>query len=53
MQAAADRIGPRRWVAIGMLASAAMAVLFQQLHTLTSWLIGASMLALLNRRRPL
>jgi MFS transporter, OPA family, sugar phosphate sensor protein UhpC len=39
-----ERIGPRRWVSIGMLASAAAVVAFQLVHTLTGWLVGAYML---------
>ena len=39
-----DRIGPRRWVALGMLLSAAIAVTFQQVHTVTGTVIGVYVL---------
>lgn len=39
-----DRIGPRRWVALGMLASAGLVVLFQMAHTVTGMILGAYML---------
>ncbi len=38
-----DRIGPRRWVSLGMLASAALVVVFQQVHTVTGMILGAYM----------
>jgi len=40
----ADRIGPRRWVALGMLLSAAMAFAFQLVDSLTGWLVGTYMI---------
>jgi sugar phosphate permease len=40
----ADRIGPRRLVAMGMLLSAAMCVAFSLVHTMTGWLVGTYML---------
>jgi len=39
-----ERIGPRRWVSLGMLLSAAAVVVFQQVHTLTGALMGTYML---------
>lgn len=38
-----DRIGPRRWVALGMLSSALLAVVFQQVHTVTGLILGTYM----------
>jgi OPA family sugar phosphate sensor protein UhpC-like MFS transporter len=39
-----ERIGPRRWVAIGMLLSATACVVFQQLDTFTGELFGGYVL---------
>ena len=39
-----DRIGPRRWISIGMLLSAAACLAFQQVHTVTGALFGTYML---------
>jgi len=39
-----DRIGPRRWVALGMLMSAALTLVFQQVHTFTGMILGTYML---------
>lgn len=39
-----DRIGPRRWVSLGMLVSAAVVIAFQLVHTVTGWLVGTYMI---------
>ncbi len=39
-----DKIGPRRWVALGMMASALLTVVFQQVHTVTGIILGSYML---------
>jgi sugar phosphate permease len=40
----AERIGPRRWISIGMLLTATCCVVFQQVHTFTGTLLGMYML---------
>lgn len=39
-----ERIGPRRWVALGMIASALACVAFQLVHTVTGMVLGMYML---------
>jgi OPA family glycerol-3-phosphate transporter-like MFS transporter len=39
-----EKIGPRIWVSLGMLASAGLVVAFQLVHTLTGWLLGTYMI---------